>query len=219
VILYVNLAAIIQGFMSYQHATEQSELILFITIWAICDLLFILSALGITFERKQRRSSPRAFVEEPVRLHTKKGDMLRGVMIDASVTGARLRFACLPDELVELQKNKDVVVDLPTRLMSFNCTIQKATMENSAYAYIGVAYQMQSTNADRIAVDIAYGSSEQIRKNNKSHEHGQNLLQGLVNILYFAFVPGLGHLYFLISTPFKKLSAFHKTPKSRGHHA
>ena len=218
-ILCINIAAIIQGFISYQNATEQSEMILFITIWAICDLLFLLSALGITFERKQRRGSPRAIVEEPVRLHTKNGEMLRGVMIDASVSGARLRFACLPDELEHLQINQDVAIDLPTRLMSFTCTIQKASMENAAHAIIGVAYKSLSTNADRIAVDIAYGSSEQIKKNNQLHEQGQNLLQGLFNILYFAFVPGLGHLYFLISKPFKKLSEFQKNFKSRGHHA
>ena len=218
-ILCINIAAIIQGFISYQNATEQSEMILFITIWAICDLLFLLSALGITFERKQRRSSPRAIVEEPVRLHTTKGEMLRGVMIDASISGARLRFACLPDELEHLQINQDVVIDLPTRMMSFICSIQKASMENAAHAIIGVAYKSLSTNADRIAVDIAYGSSEQIRKNNQLHEQGQNLLQGLFNILYFAFVPGLGHLYFLISKSFKKLSEFQKNFKSRGHHA
>ncbi len=218
-ILCINIAAIIQGFISYQNAIEQSEMILFITIWAICDLLFLLSALGITFERKQRRSSPRAIVEEPVRLHTKNGEMLRGVMIDASVSGARLRFACLPEELDHVLINKDVIIDLPTRLISFTCTIQKAVMENAAHAIVGVAYQTLSTTADRIAVDIAYGSSEQIRKNNQLHEQGQNLLQGLFNILYFAFVPGLGHLYFLISKPFKKLSAFQKNFKSRGHHA
>ncbi len=218
-ILCINIAAIIQGLISYQNAIEQGDMILFITIWAICDLLFLLSALGITFERKQRRGSPRAIVEEPIRLHTKKGEMLRGVMIDASISGARLRFACLPDELDNLLINDEVVIDLPTRLMSFTCTIQKASMENSAYAIVGVAYQTLSTNADRIAVDIAYGSSEQIRKNNQLHEQGQNLLQGLFNILYFAFVPGLGHLYFLISKPFKKFSEFQKNFKSRGRHA
>jgi cellulose synthase (UDP-forming) len=154
-----------------------------------------------------------------VRLHAKNGDMLRGVMIDASVSGARLRFACLPDELDNLPINDEVVIDLPTRLMSFTCTIQKAVMENSAYAIIGVAYHLQTTNADRIAVDIAYGSSEQIRKNNQLHEQGQNLLQGLFNILYFALVPGLGHIYFLISQPFKKLTEFQKNFKTRGHHA
>jgi cellulose synthase (UDP-forming) len=92
-------------------------------------------------------------------------------------------------------------------------------MENSAHAIVGVAYQTLSTNADRIAVDIAYGSSEQIRKNNQLHEQGQNLLQALFNILYFAFVPGLGHIYFLISKPFEKFSKFQKNFKNRGRHA
>ena len=218
-ILCINIAAIIQGLISYQNATEQGGMILFITVWAICDLLFLLSALGITFERRQRRSSPRAIVEEPVRLHAKNGEMLRGVMIDASVSGARIRFACIPEDLDNLAINDEVVIDLPTRLMSFTCSIQKAVMENSTYAIIGVAYHLQTTNADRIAVDIAYGSSEQIRKNNKLHEQGQNILQGLFNILYFALVPGLGHIYFLISQPFKKLGKFQKNFKTRGHHA
>jgi cellulose synthase (UDP-forming) len=218
-ILCINIAAIIQGLISYQNATEQGGMILFITVWAICDLLFLLSALGITFERRQRRSSPRAIVEEPVRLHAKNGEMLRGVMIDASVSGARIRFACIPEDLDNLPTNDEVVIDLPTRLISFTCSIQKAVMENSTYAIIGVAYHLQTTNADRIAVDIAYGSSEQIRKNNKLHEQGQNILQGLFNILYFALVPGLGHIYFLISKPFKKLGKFQKNFKTRGHHA
>lgn len=218
-ILCVNVAAIIQGFISYHQATEQSEMILFITVWAICDFLFLLSALGITFERRQRRANPRAYVEEPVKLHTKTGDMLSGVMIDASVSGARIRFACVPDELKKLEKNKDVIIDLPARFISFPCTIQKTNMENFSYAVVGVSYHLQSTSADRIAVDIAYGSSEQIRKNNLINQQGQNLLQGLFNILYFAFVPGLEHLYFLMTSKIKKYLPSRAILKNRGHHA
>jgi cellulose synthase (UDP-forming) len=71
---------------------------------------------------------------------------------------------------------------------------------------IGVAYHLNSTKEERIAVDIAFGSSEQIKKIIARRHKAQSHIQGLRNIIYYALHHGLGHLRFLTANLYKKIT-------------
>ena len=109
-LLFINCAALVSGVIRFDAEPENQAPILFAEFWASFDLLLLLCALGVTFERKQRRAEPRAPIQQPVRLHTADGVTLKGHAVDASTSGARVMLTCTPDELGRLQKKSFLTI-------------------------------------------------------------------------------------------------------------
>jgi cellulose synthase (UDP-forming) len=202
-LLFISLAAIINGAIRYAHEPLNQSAILTISAWAFFDLLCLLCALGVTFERRQRRTEPRASVEEPVLLRVSAEMTLHGTAIDASTSGARIILKCNQTQLSLLQKQEQLHIQFPARGFNLDCSIQTAKFESAGHASIGLAYQFQSIEDERAAVAIAFGSSAQLLKNREASHHRKSLARSLVSFLGYA-IRGLSHLSFLAVLVFKR---------------
>lgn len=209
-LLLLTAAAIIAGAIRYLNNESNQNVILFITIWAAGDLVLLLCALGITFEKRQRRIEPRNAVNTPIILRTEDLVPLHGTMVDASASGAKLNLICLPKDVADLKLQKNIRIELPKRGITIECDLQSVTSVSATGSTIGVAYRLLSTAADRIAVDIAFGSSDQLEKNLGRRHKGQSLFDGLKSLGYYAIFPGLGHLKFLTLLSFRRLRLIKK---------
>ena len=199
-LLFINCAALVSGVIRFDAEPENQAPILFAEFWASFDLLLLLCALGVTFERKQRRAEPRAPIQQPERLHTADGVTLKGHAVDASTSGARVMLTCTPDELGRLQKQSFLTIEFPEQGITLQCHAQTAKHFDAHSASVGLAYRLQSTQDDRHAVQIAFGSSEQLKKNMRRRHQGQSVIVGMGNLIGNAIRHGLGHLLFLLPT-------------------
>ena len=204
-LLLITAAAIINGVFRYLYDQGNQSVILFITIWAAGDLVLLLCALGITFEKRQRRIEPRTAVNTPIILHSEDMPSIQGTMVDASASGAKINLICLPKDISDLRLQKNIRMELPKRGITLGCDLQSVSSASATSASIGVAYRLLSTADDRSAVDIAFGSSDQLEKNLYRRHKGQSLFNGLKSLGYYAIFPGLGHLKFLALSFFRRL--------------
>ncbi len=209
-LLIITAAAIINGVIRYFSDAGNQDVILFITVWAAGDLVLLLCALGITYEKRQRRIEPRTPVNTTVKLHADDLPVLHGTMVNASASGAKLNLICLPKDIAALRQKKKIRIEMPQYSTMLECDLQSVMSINATSASIGVAYRLQSTLEDRLAVDIAFGSSTQLEKNLGRRHQGQSLFKGIKSLFYYAIVPGLGHLKFLCWLSFRRLRALKK---------
>lgn len=207
IFLTLNAIAIGCAISRFFNEPANQSMILLIGLWCAADTLILLCALGVTHEKKQRRVEARADIEQTVNLIISENISLQGVMINASLSGAKIHFACTFEDFSKLENIKEILIEIPERGIKIACNIHtRIHHENSCL--IGVSYLLNSTREERIAVDIAFGSSEQIKKIIARRHKVQNYFHGLRNMLYFALHHGLGHLRFLISNLYQKLIRF-----------
>jgi cellulose synthase (UDP-forming) len=63
---------------------------------------------------------------------------------------------------------------------------------------LGLKYSHSDASQERLAIDLAFGSSETLVKNNQRRHAGRSVLGGLLAVVRFALTNGLGHLVFLV---------------------
>jgi len=205
IFLTLNFIAFIAAVIRFFNEPNNQSMILLVGAWCALDMLMLLCALGVTHEKKQRRMEPRARIEQSVKLTISEKISVQGVMINASMSGAKILFPCTFDDFSNLKHIRKIEVEIPEREIKIVCDIHSIIhKENSCL--IGVAYHLNSTKEERIAVDIAFGSSEQIKKIIARRHKAQSHIQGLRNIIYYALHHGLGHLRFLTANLYKKIT-------------
>ena len=197
IILFLNVASIATGI--YRLITEpsnQSALYL-VGFWAVFDLFLLLCALGITFERRQRRSEPRSLHQEPVILHIGDEIALSGTTIDASASGVKITSQYPAVYRPLIKPETAVRLEFPERGINLPGALQSVFLEDEQHASIGIAYKLQSVAEERAAIAIAFGSSAQLIKN-KDHRHSRrSILGSFVFLSRLAILHGLKHLAFL----------------------
>lgn len=205
----LNVVAIGYGVFRYMHEPMSRGAVAFVGFWALLDLLFLLGALGITFERRQVRSEPRPQHTEPVYLRLADGLVLTGSTVNASASGLSILVDCLPNHLSLLHLRSDVRVEFPRRDMALTASLESKKATDKWSLTLGLAYRFQSVEEERLAIDIAFGSSEQLIRNNRLRHAGLSILGGFVHLIKFAFTRGTAHLLFLLT------SAWSRTGPSR----
>ena len=196
VLLGLTVLGVAMGFMRWDEQPWNRGAIAFVMFWAVLDLLLLLGALGITFERRQLRSEPRAVHAEPVRVRTEDDTLeWEGTSRDASASGMGLvlrpradgRWPGPGDTLrVEFPER---AVALPAQLLSLRAT--------ASGRRAGVRYRLGEVIDERVAVHIAFGSSERLLENNRRRHDGRSFARSLLLLIRFAFRQGLDHLLHL----------------------
>ena len=212
ILLTLSLVALIAGAIRIAHQPEQRDMLLFISFWALIDFIFLLGALGVTFERKQRRTEPRPPAESPARLQITPVRVQAGELTDASASGAGMVTANHSDVWLAFIHKRAVRLTLgdgPT----FEARIQKVTQLTDGRVAVGLSYQMHSTESERFAISIAYGSSQQLEKNLRRRQHRKNAVAMFLMLLRKALVLGCGHLFFLLSHTRQSMSSRQVTPR------
>ena len=212
ILLTLSLVALIAGAIRIAHQPEQRDMLLFISFWALIDFIFLLVALGVTFERKQRRTEPRPPAESPARLQITPARVQAGELTDASASGAGMVTANHSDVWLAFIHKRAVRLTLgdgPT----FEAHIQKVTQLTDGRVAVGLSYQMQSTESERFAISVAYGASDQLQKNRRRCQHRKNAATVFLTLLRKALVLGCGHLFFLFRHMRKSPSTEQSTPR------
>ena len=191
VLLGLTLWSVVMGFQRWEAQPWNQSAIEFVMFWAVLDLLLLLGALGITFERKQLRSEPRALHEEPVRLY--QGDSVwDAASHDASVSGMGLRLQPRADGRWP-QSGQAVRLELPQRAVELRGQLL-SLRPGPGGAGAGVKYHLEHSLDERVAVQIAFGSSDDLIENNRRRHDGRSFARSVVLLVQFAMQQGLGHL-------------------------
>jgi cellulose synthase (UDP-forming) len=195
--LFFNVTAI--GACIYRLLADPSNhsALYMVGFWAVFDFFLLLCALGITFERRQRRSEPRSSHDEPVILHIEPDIALTGSTFDASASGVKIAINYPTIHCALLKPNTAVVLEFPERSIRLACEIQSVVMDDEQRASIGISYKLQSTVEERTAIAIAFGSSEQLIRNKNQHHNHRSILGSFVFLFRLAMLHGFKHLAFL----------------------
>ena len=215
IILFFNVAAISAGIYHLLTDPSNHSALYMVGFWAAFDFFLLLCALGITFERRQRRSEPRSLHDEPVILHIGSNIALTGSTLDASASGVKIIINYPTVHRAFLKPNTAAVLEFPERGMRLPCEIQSVFMDDELRASIGIAYKLQSIMEERTAIAIAYGSSEQLIKNKYKHHNHRSILGSFFFLSRLAMLHGLKHLAFLVVGKLRGLFYSSKKIQSR----
>ncbi|MES2887714.1 MAG: UDP-forming cellulose synthase catalytic subunit [Pseudomonadota bacterium] len=202
---FLALTLVSIGAGLYRMAAEPNNqgAIAFVQFWAVLDVLLLLAALGIMFEKRQLRSEPRTRHEEPVRLQAgveAEGGWINGLTHNASTSGLGLSLqGVTPAAAAALHVGARVTLDFPERQARLQGTVTSFRRAGGAQWRLGLKYAEGDEAASRLAVGLAFGSSRQLVDNNKRRHAGRSTLGGLGYLGQYAFTHGLGHLAFLAS--------------------
>ncbi len=184
------------GMCSYRLSTqpEMNEMLLFVGAWTTLDLVFLLCALGVTLERKQRRVYPRASISYPVQLRTDNGLSLQGMLVDASSTGAGIELNAstdTADRMRDAYRFELTVAGIPRVL---DGRLQKMKVSGSGKVSLGLAYHFADLEQERAAVAIPYGSSDQLMKNLERRHRRRSVIAAFLILLQKAIRRGGWHI-------------------------
>lgn len=193
-LLALSLSALSIGAVRFYIDPASRSMIAFVAFWALLDLVFLLCALGVTFERRQQRIYPRAPVDYPVELHTDLDLTLRGTLVNASATSAGIRLAIADGLLSQLKQANTIALQIDGVQQPLTALLQKAKPLATAEVLLGLTYRFESIDQERAAVAIAYGSAAQLEKNQQRRQQRRSALSTFILLLQKAFTRGGGHM-------------------------
>ncbi|WP_082576886.1 UDP-forming cellulose synthase catalytic subunit [Acidovorax sp. Root70] len=170
----------------------------FVLFWAVLDTVLLLGVLGITFERRQLRSEPRLRHEEPITAHI-AGQTFEGTTTNASASGLAVKLRYPPGKTTpDIQPGSPIEITLHGRPGRLQGHLQSFRHINSQEFSLGLKYSHGRQAQERLAIDLAFGSSDTLVQNNQRRHAGRSVLGGLLAVIRFALTQGLGHLIFLV---------------------
>lgn len=204
VLVALNAVGLLMGIYKATLYPDHLDMLLFVSSWAAIDLMFLLCALAVTFERRQRRIYPRALAHCPVQIRADNGLALPGLIVDASATGAGICLNTDKATLANLRKAHHVELDLTLSSSALNSSapnpvklhgqVQKIKVTGDGSALLGVVYSFHTLEHERMAVAIPYGSSMQLQKNLQRRHQRRGILSTFIILLKKAFTRGTAHL-------------------------
>lgn len=197
-ILALNVTALVCGTIRYHQESWGEGGIAFVMFWAILDFIFLMGALGIMHEKRQLRSEPRVPHQENLFVHDSEGNRIPAYTINASASGMGLKIDRAGHPHVQLNLNDVVTLEFPQRGVSLQARVLSVFAVSSLSMGMGLSYQLASSEDERAAIDIAFGSSEQLIRNNRNRHQGRSIPKAFLYLLKFGFVHGVAHLSALV---------------------
>ncbi len=197
-LLILNVLGLVFGALRLSSEPWNVGAIGFVLFWAVLDAVLLLGVLGITFERRQLRSEPRLRLEEPVRMQI-DGRVFDGSTHNASASGLAVRLRLAPgDAAPVVSPGMPVEITLLNRSAKLQGHLQSCRRTSGEELSLGLKYSHSTAAQERLAIDLAFGSSDTLVKNNQRRHAGRSVLGGLLAVVRFALTNGLGHLVFLV---------------------
>jgi len=197
-LLALNVLSVGFGVLRLSSEPWNSGAIGFVLFWAVLDTVLLLGVLGITFERRQLRAEPRLRREEPVQIQI-DGRLFDGVTDNASASGLAVRLRPAPGQAAPAAAmGMPVEVILSGQSTRLQGHVQSCRRTQGDEWIFGLKYGHTNEAQERLAIDLAFGSSDTLVSNNQRRHAGRSVLGGLLAVIRFAFTSGLGHLVFLL---------------------
>lgn len=215
VFLTLNVASIIFGVFRYFDEPTHRGMIMFVEFWAVLDAFFLLGMLGVLFERPQPRKEPRVAHQEAVKL-VWNGVEHDAMVVNASMSGLQLR---LDPALVMPTAGVRLRLFFPHRQQSLLAQTQWLWTSDAGDHFLGLSYVFDGVADERLAAAVAFGSSEQLVRNNQRRHTGRTVLGSLGWLVYASFVKGSAHLWFIVRQQWTQFYLQHSHNKKRMNHA
>jgi cellulose synthase (UDP-forming) len=195
--IFLSIAALSAGALRIINEPSQRDMLLFVSFWTLTDFIFLLCALGVTLERKQRRTEPRPRVESNARLEIGPEHTQDGALTDASASGAAIVTNSHSAIWVALIHKHPVKLVIDGE-HSFDARVQKITQLQDGRIAVGLSYQLNDTASERSAIAIAFGSSAQLDRNVRRGQYRKNALTMGMMLLHKALMLGFRHFVLLL---------------------
>ena len=195
--LFLSIAALSAGALRIINDPSQRDMLLFVSFWTLADFIFLLCALGVTLERKQRSTEPRPKVESNVQLQIGPEHTQNGTLTDASASGAAIVTDSHSAIWVALIHKHPVKLVIDGE-HSFDARVQKITQLQDGRIAVGFSYQLNDTASERSAIAIAFGSSTQLDRNVRRSQYRKNALTMGMMLLHKALMLGFRHFVLLL---------------------
>lgn len=203
-LLAFNIVALVCGVIRYQQESWGEGAIAFVMFWAILDFIFLMGVLGILHEKRQLRSEPRVPHQENLLVQDVEGNTIPAATINASASGMGLRVDRAIYPHVQLNLGDVVALDLPQRGVRLSAKVMSIFTVSPSSMGVGLYYQFASVADERVAIDMAFGDSDQLMRNNQDRHQGRSIFRAFLYLLRFGFVHGIGHVRYLITQLFLK---------------
>ena len=195
-------AALAAGVIRIINEPAHSDMLLFIGFWTLTDFIFLLCALGVTLERRQRRTEPRPRVDSIAELQLESNHTQACSLTNSSASGAGIVIHNHSDIWLALIHQQPVTLRV-SHGPDFNARVKKVTQREDGRLVVGLSYELDTKESERSAVALAFGSSIQLQKNLLSHQHRKNVFTMSLMLLQKALVLGFCHMV-LLAKPQRK---------------
>ncbi len=197
ILLGLSVAALVAGTVRAISEPVHRDMLIFVSFWTLTDFVFLLCALGVTLERKQRRTEPRPRVDSAAQIALVSKRIQAGELTNASASGACIKTDNHSDIWLALIHKQPVTLRVNEGL-SFDARVQKVTQLGDGGLAVGLSYERNTTTSERSAVALAFGSSTQLKHNLLRRQHRKNVLAMSLMLLQKALVLGVSHLVLLV---------------------
>lgn len=196
ILLSLCMTALVAGAVRAIHEPVHRDMLLFVSFWTLTDFVFLLCALGVTLERKQRRTEPRPSVDSVAQLVLESKRTQTGALTNASASGACIETDNHSDIWLALIHKQPVTLRVSGG-PDFEARVQKVTQLGDGRLAVGLSYEQTTIASERSAVALAFGSSTQLQHNLLRHQHRKNVLAMSLMLLHKALVLGFSHFVLL----------------------
>jgi cellulose synthase (UDP-forming) len=200
VFLVLNVASIAFGVWRYIDEPAHRGMIMFVEFWAVLDAFFLLGMLGVLFERAQPRKEPRVAHQELVNLSWEKNAAQTVTIINASMSGLQIQLAA---HVIVPPLGTRLRLQFPQREQS--CWASVHWVSDAGEHCLGLIYEFGTVTDERLAAAVAFGSSEQLVRNNRRRHAGRTVLGSLGWLIYISLVKGSAHLWFILQRHWSQL--------------
>jgi len=207
-LLCANFIALIMGINKLTTETWSQGAVSFVMFWAVLDMILLLAALGVMLEKKQTRKEPRVAYRGEVILRSATSDgtpqkHFSGMAYDVSAGGIGVGIAG-DVNAEDFTIGEHLCLEIPEAHISFDVKLSNCRQMRDGKLRLGLAYTLQTMQAERDAIRLAFGSSDLLISNNKRRHNGRSILLSLLTLISFALKPGLDHLHLWLTTRLKR---------------
>jgi cellulose synthase (UDP-forming) len=184
------------GAWRYVHFPLEHENLAIVFGWNMVNLLFMLGALGVVYERKQLRAHPRVPRSQAIQFAV-GGVTLEGAITDLSTSGAQIVLAA--DAAIHGHLNSALAVvrtALPGAdgLHELNVQVRHAVVHEDR-VWLGVSFTPASDAEQARLVQLCFGSSQAWINFQRSRQRERSILGGLVFFASLSLYHGFASLF------------------------
>lgn len=192
------------------HFPMDRDVVVVVAIWALFNFIVLIGALGVLFERKQRRAAPRMPVPDSMSISFDDELLPRleeGVITDVSSTGAAVvaEFSVPPSLEIGQRLTLRFKGSGEKESTPIPVTVQSISDLSGGRIRLGLKFQAKTQNEQRAVVRLQYGSSEQLEKNLKRRQNKIETWRGFVFMTGTALRHGINHIRFVLAQKFLKV--------------
>lgn len=185
------------------------DVVVVVAVWALFNFIVLIGALGVLFERKQRRTAPRMPV--PGTLPATFDNALLPNLENAEIKNISSSGAAVVAEFkvpVHIEQGIRLNLKFTPREQSEPASIpvlvQSQHKLSPKKVRLGLQFDAKTQTEQRAIVRLQYGSSEQLSENLKRRQHKLETWRGLLFMTGTALRHGLNHIRFVIAQKLTK---------------